>query len=110
MKRMEFDHGVAEAGGFAPAGARLRMSPPAVTRAVAALEGRLGTRLLNRTTRRVSLTEAGARYLESARRLLGKIDATERAAAGEAAVPTGHVTITSPVTFGQMHLVALIAA
>ena len=56
LRAMEVFVAVAEAGGFAPAGARLRMSPPAVTRAVAALEDRLGTRLLNRTTRRVSLT------------------------------------------------------
>jgi DNA-binding transcriptional LysR family regulator len=110
LRAMEVFVAVADAGGFAAAGARLRMSPPAVTRAVAAIEDRLGTRLLNRTTRRVGLTEAGARYLESARRLLGEIEAAERAAAGEAAVPTGHVTITASVTFGRMHVVALAAA
>jgi DNA-binding transcriptional LysR family regulator len=110
LRAMEVFVAVAEAGGLAAAGAGLRMSPPAVSRALAALEDRLGTRLLNRTTRRVSLTEAGTRYLESARRLLGEIEAAERAAAGETAVPTGHLTITSPVTFGRMHAVALVAA
>src|ERR671933_2300315 len=96
LRAMEVFVAVTEAGGFAAAGARLGMSPPAVTRAVAALEDRLGTRLLNRTTRRVSLTEAGAHYLESARRLLGEVEAAEREAAGKAAAPTGHLTITSP--------------
>ena len=110
LRAMEAFVAVVDAGGFAAAGARLRMSPPAVTRAVAALEDRLGMRLLNRTTRRVGLTEGGARYLESARRLLGEVEATERAAAGEAAAPTGHLTITASVTFGRMHLVALVAA
>jgi DNA-binding transcriptional LysR family regulator len=110
LRAMEVFVAVAEAGGFAPAGTRLRMSPPAVTRAIAALEDRLGTRLLNRTTRRVSLTEAGARYLESARRLLGEVEAAERAAAGEAAVPTGHLTITASVMFGRLHVVPLAAA
>jgi DNA-binding transcriptional LysR family regulator len=110
LRAMEVFVAVAEAGGLAAAGAGLRMSSPAVSRALAALEDRLGTRLLNRTTRRVSLTEAGTRYLESARRLLGEIEAAERAAAGETAVPTGHLTITSPVTFGRMHAVALVAA
>src|SRR3712207_4193873 len=100
---MEVFVAVAEAGGFAAAGVRLRMSPPAVTRAVAALEDRLGARLLNRTTRRVGLTEAGARYLESARRLLGEIEAAERAA------PTGHLTVTCSVTFGRMHAAELVA-
>ena len=110
LRAMEVFVAVAEAGGLARAGARLGMSPPAVTRAVAMLEERLGTRLLNRTTRRLSLTEAGVRYLECARHLLGEIDVAERAAAGETAVPTGHVTITSSLTFGRMHLVALVGA
>lgn len=109
LRAMEVFVAVAEAGAFATAGGRLRMSPPAVTRAVAALEERLGTRLLNRTTRRLSLTEAGARYLESARRLLGEIEAAERTAAGEAAAPAGHIAITCSVTFGRMHLVELVA-
>jgi len=58
---------VAEMEGFAAAARRLDMSPPAVTRAVSALEDRLGVRLLTRTTRMVRVTEAGARYLEDAR-------------------------------------------
>ena len=87
LRAMEVFVAVVEAGSFAAAGMRLGMSPPAVTRAVAAVEDRLGTRLLNRTTRRLSLTEAGSRYLESARRLVTEIEAAERAAAGDTASP-----------------------
>jgi DNA-binding transcriptional LysR family regulator len=86
----------------------LRMSPPAVTRAIAALEERLGTRLLNRTTRRMSLTEAGTRYLETAQRILGEISAAEREAIGEVAVPAGHLTLTCPVPFGRVHVMPLV--
>lgn len=101
LHEMEVFAAVADAGGFAKAGRRLGISAPAVTRAVSALEARLGARLLNRTTRNVSLTEAGLRYLETAKRLLAEIDAAEHAALGEAAVPTGHLTVTASVTFGR---------
>src|SRR5207244_120815 len=73
---------VAEAQGFAPAARRLAMSPPAVTRAVAALEERIGTRLLHRTTRIVRLTEAGDRFLADCKRILGEIEEAEASAAG----------------------------
>lgn len=101
---------VNEAGSFAAAGARLRISPPAVTRAVSALEDRLGVRLLNRTTRSLSLTEAGSRYLASARHLVAEFETAERAAGGEAATPTGHLTVTASVTFGRMHVAPVLAA
>ena len=60
---------VAELRGFAAAARQLRLSPPTVTRLVASLEERLGARLLQRTTRSVTLTDAGARYLERAQRI-----------------------------------------
>jgi DNA-binding transcriptional LysR family regulator len=110
LRAMEVFVAVAEAGSFAAAGVRLGMSPPAVTRAVAAVEDRLGARLLNRTTRRLSLTEAGSRYLESARRLVAEIEAGDRAAAGELAAPCGWLTLTCSVTFGRLHGVELVAA
>ena len=61
--------------------------PPAVTRAVAALEDKLGVRLLIRTTRSVRVSEAGARYLEDARRIVAEIDEADEAAAGINAAP-----------------------
>ncbi|MFV3131789.1 LysR family transcriptional regulator [Niveispirillum sp. KHB5.9] len=73
---------VADTGGFASAGRRLRLSPAAVTRAVAGLEARLGARLLNRTTRSLSLTEAGTEFLEGARRILAEWEGASRVAGG----------------------------
>ncbi len=95
---------VAEAQGFAAAGRRLAMSPPAVTRAIATLEERLGVTLLQRTTRHVRVTEAGFRYLEDARRILQEVDTADEAAAGINAEPRGHLTVTAPVLFGQKYV------
>ena len=92
---------VAEEQGFASAARRLNMSPPAVTRAIAALEEHVKVKLLNRTTRHVRTTEAGQRYLDDARRILADADAADEAAAGINAEPKGHLTITAPVLFGH---------
>lgn len=93
---------VAEAESFAGGAHRLGMSPPAVTRAIAALEERLGVKLLNRTTRFVRTTAAGQRYLDDARRLISEVDEAEEAAAGINAEPRGHLAITAPVLFGKL--------
>jgi DNA-binding transcriptional LysR family regulator len=92
---------VAEAGSFARAGIRLRLSPPAVTRAIAALEDRLGARVFHRTTRSLSITNVGRQFLERARRILAELDAAEREATGESAVVQGHLTVSASVTFGR---------
>jgi DNA-binding transcriptional LysR family regulator len=101
LHEMEVFVAVAEAQGLARAGRRLRLSAPAVTRAVASLEDRLGVRLLNRTTRSLNLTEAGARFLDHARRILAEIEAAEKMAAGERAVPQGRLTVTTAVALGH---------
>src|SRR3979490_2281305 len=75
---------VADLQGFAPAARKLGMSPSGVTRLIAALEDRLGARLLQRTTRSVTLTDVGARYLERARRILADVEEAEGAAEGAA--------------------------
>lgn len=98
---------IAETGGFAEAARQLHMSPPAVTRAVAALEDTIGARLLTRTTRAVKLTEAGARYLEDCRHILAAIEEAEAAAAGSYAMPTGMLTVTSSVLFGQIYIMPI---
>lgn len=100
--------GVAEAEGFAPAARRLGMSAPGATRAVAALEVRVGTRLLHRTTRIVRLTEAGARFLADCKRILAEIDEAESSAAGSHAEPSGQLTVTAPVMFGRMHVAPIV--
>lgn len=100
---------VAEAGGFAKAANVLHSSPPAVTRAVAALEERLGVRLFNRTTRTVHLTEPGARFLEDARRVLGDLDTAEQDVRGEARLASGQLSITASVSFGRTVLQSIVA-
>ena len=101
---------VAEEESFTAAARRLRMSPPAVTRAIATLEERLGVRLLTRTTRRVRTTDAGSRYLEDARRILLEADEADEAATGINATPRGHLAVTAPVLFGKIYVIPIITA
>ena len=96
---------VAEEQGFAAAARKLHISPPAVTRAIAALEEHVKVKLLNRTTRHVRTTEAGQRYLDDARRILADADAADEAAAGINTEPRGHLTVTAPVLFGRMFVI-----
>ncbi|SMC24114.1 DNA-binding transcriptional regulator, LysR family [Andreprevotia lacus DSM 23236] len=93
---------VAETESFSAAARKLALSPPAVTRAVAALEEELGVKLLIRTTRHVRVTDAGQRYLDDARRILAELQEADEAAAGLNAEPRGHLAITAPVLFGQL--------
>ena len=102
FQRMAVFVAVAGAESFAGGARKLGMSPPAVTRAVAALEARLGVKLLTRTTRLVRTTEAGARYLEHARRILAEADEADDAAMGVNAEPRGQIAVTAPVLFGRM--------
>lgn len=95
---------VAERGGFAAAARDLAMSPPAVTRAISALEARIGTRLLHRTTRLVRLTEAGARFLEDSLGVLADLRAAEEAAVGSHGTPRGELRITAPMLFGRLYV------
>ncbi len=110
LHTMEVFVAVADAGGFARAAEALRLSPPAVTRAISALEERLGVRLFNRTTRSLSLTEAGQGYLGECRRLLDDIEGVEQAAQGRAGTASGHLRITSSVTFGRICVTPMLAA
>jgi DNA-binding transcriptional LysR family regulator len=99
---------VAEQGSFAAAARRLNRSPAAVTRGVAELEARLGVRLLNRTTRAVSMTEAGQRFLAGAKRVLADLEEIERAAAGAGTAPRGELRITAPILFGRLHVLPIV--
>jgi DNA-binding transcriptional LysR family regulator len=100
---------VAELRGFAPAARRLKVRPSTVTRMVAALEEHLGARLLQRTTRAVALTDAGARYLERARRVLGDVAEAEAAAQTERSQPTGRFSLAAPNLFGRLHVAGILS-
>ena len=95
---------VADLEGFAAAARKLGLSASAATRMIAALEDRLGARLLHRTTRSVTLTDAGARYLERARRILADVEEAEGAAESERSLPLGRLVVSAPVEFGRLHV------
>jgi DNA-binding transcriptional LysR family regulator len=100
---------VVETGSFAKAAERLNLSTSATSRYVAELESHLGTRLLNRTTRRVSLTESGRAFYERCVQLLGDLEEAEQEAARAAVVPRGTMKLTTSVAFGVRHLAPAIA-
>jgi DNA-binding transcriptional LysR family regulator len=95
---------VADLQGFAPAARKLGLSPSGVTRLIAALEERLGARLLQRTTRSVALTDVGKRYLERARQILADVDEAEGAVEGERTRPGGRLVVSAPIGFGRLHV------
>lgn len=99
---------VIEANGFTAAARGLGISKAAVSKQVARLEDRLGVRLLNRSTRRLGLTEAGRDYYERARRILAEVEEAEQSAASRQANPRGQLRVNAPVTFGQSHLAPLL--
>ncbi len=101
---------VVELGSFVKAAARLSMSTSAVSRQVADLEAHLGVRLLNRTTRTLSLTGSGQAFLERAVQLLADLEEAEAAVAAAALVPRGTLRLTAPITFGERYLAPAIAA
>src|SRR3984957_20129798 len=93
-----------EAGSLSAAARRLGTPLATVSRKVAELEAHLGTRLLNRTSRRLVLTETGEAYLAACRRILEEVDEAERAAAGEYSAPRGELIATAPIVFGRLHV------
>src|SRR5882757_3871330 len=101
---------VADLQGFAPAARKLGLSPSAVTRLIAALEERLGARLLQRTTRQVTLTDAGSRYLERARRILADVEEAENSVEAERTRPEGQLVISAPFGFGRLHVAPVVSA
>ena len=104
FKAMQAFVQIADQGSLTRAAEALGTSLPAVVRALAALEAHLGVRLFHRTTRRLSLTEDGRRYLPSAREVLLAADAADQALKAEAREPAGLLTITAPVLFGHMYV------
>lgn len=95
---------VADKGGFSTAAKQLGISKASVSKQVAALEDRLGARLLNRTTRQLSLTEVGQGYLDRIRQILDDVTETETAVSRHHAAPCGTIRVSAPMSFGLLHL------
>ena len=99
---------VAEQGSFSGAARQLGVSPPALSRGIAELEGRLGVSLFHRSTRAVSLTDQGAALLPQAQRLVAELADAERSVAGAQAEPRGQLYLTAPVAFGRLHVLPVV--
>ncbi|MER9582492.1 LysR family transcriptional regulator [Mesorhizobium sp. M0276] len=97
-----------EAGSLSAASRRFGIPLATVSRKVSDLERHLNTRLLNRSTRRLTPTDAGQAYLAACRRILDDIGEAERTAAGEYSAPTGELAITAPVVFGRLHVLPVV--
>ena len=97
-----------EAGSLSAAARRVGVPLATVSRKLSDLEKHLKTRLLNRSTRRLTLTDAGQSYLIACRRILDEVNEAERTAAGEYSSPTGELVITAPVVFGRLHVLPVI--
>jgi DNA-binding transcriptional LysR family regulator len=108
LEAMSIVLAVVEAGSLSAA-ARRRGTPLAtVSRKVSDLETHLGTRLLNRSSRRITLTDAGRSYVAACRRILEDVEEAERSAAGEYSAPKGDLIITAPIVFGRLHVLPIV--
>ena len=101
---------VVDCQSFAGAARKLNLSAPAVTRAIAELEERLGVQLLTRTTRVVRVTDAGAVYADDCRRILAEVAEADAAASGARTDARGHLIVTAPVLFGRMRVAPVVTA
>jgi DNA-binding transcriptional LysR family regulator len=101
---------VVETGSLSAASRRLGTPLATVSRRLSELEQHLQTRLLHRSSRRVTLTDAGGAYIQACRRILDQIDEAEHAAAGEYRSPKGELTVTAPMFLGRRHAVPVAAA
>lgn len=99
---------VAEAGSLSAAGRSLAVPLATVSRKLSDLERHLGTRLLNRSTRRLELTEAGHAYLAACRRILEDVEEAEQTAAGEYSQARGELVVTAPIVFGRLHVLPVV--
>ncbi|WP_417541801.1 LysR family transcriptional regulator [Methylophaga thalassica] len=95
---------VVENEGFASAARKLRLSPPAVSRAISELETRLGVKLLHRTTRHLQITDDGQRYYKDAKQIVALSEEADDAVRGRNAIPKGLVRITASVLFGRLYV------
>ncbi|HEU4352610.1 MAG TPA: LysR family transcriptional regulator [Burkholderiales bacterium] len=104
LRAMETFVRIVERGSLTAAADALDTSLPSVVRGLAALEAELDVRLLNRTTRRIALTDEGREYYERCRRVLAEVDEAEAVLSARRAAPKGRLRVTAPVMFGRMHV------
>jgi DNA-binding transcriptional LysR family regulator len=97
-----------QTGSLSAAGRKLGMPLPTVSRKVSELEAHLKARLLHRSTRRLTLTDAGHAYVAACKRILNDVEEAERAAAGEYSAPKGELVITAPIVYGRMHVLPVV--
>jgi DNA-binding transcriptional LysR family regulator len=97
-----------DAGSLSAAARRLGLPLATVSRRVAELEAHLGARLLTRSSRRLTLTDAGRSYAAAAKRILEEVGEAERAAAGEYSAPKGELMVTAPIVFGRLHVLPVV--
>ncbi len=109
-QEMQFFSVLMRCGSLSAAARELQVSPPAVSKRLAALEARLGVTLLNRTTRRLALTHEGETYLANARRILAEIEALERELQGARSEPAGLLRVNATLGFGRTHVAPAIAS
>jgi DNA-binding transcriptional LysR family regulator len=95
---------VVESGSFSGASRKLRVPLPTVSRKVAELEAHLNVQLLIRSTRKLTLTDAGEAYVAACKRVLEEVAEAERAASGEYAAPRGDLVVAAPIVFGRLHV------
>lgn len=100
---------VVESGSLSAAGRTLGVPLPTVSRKLSDLEAHLNTRLLNRSTRRLALTDAGAAYVAASKRILEQVRDAERAASGEFLSPRGDLVVTAPIVFGRLHVLPAVS-
>src|SRR5215470_1674315 len=100
---------VTEKGSLSAAGRELQVPLATLSRRISDLERHLGTRLLIRTTRKLTLTDAGIAYVSAARRILEQVEEAEREAAGEFTAPKGELVVTAPIMFGRLHVLPVVA-
>jgi DNA-binding transcriptional LysR family regulator len=96
-------------GSLSGAARELKIPVSTLTRRITELEEHLGTRLLTRTTRKLKLTDAGAAYVASARRILDQVNEQEREATGEFTTPRGELVVATPVQLGRLHVLPIIS-
>jgi DNA-binding transcriptional LysR family regulator len=99
-----------ETGSLSAAGRKLRVPLPTVSRKVSDLEAHMNTWLLIRSSRKLTLTEAGAAYVAACKRILEQVGEAERAASGEYSAPRGDLVVTAPVVFGRLHVLPAVTA